>query len=219
MNERSFLCSITRCQENMSPNPVTKTEKTRQQIITAAYALFIRQGYHGTSMRHIAREAKIALGSIYNHFDTKEKLFEAVFQAYHPYQQLIPAIQQTSGDNVEILVRNLASRMVEILNNSPEFLNLVFIDFVEFQNKYTRSAVEKNLYQFANVYQRMRQVDNSKIRPIPPLILARSFFSLFFSYFITGVVIRSAPGPLAALEHNALDYFVDIYLHGILAAE
>ncbi|NPV85080.1 MAG: TetR/AcrR family transcriptional regulator [Anaerolineae bacterium] len=203
----------------MSPNPVTKTEKTRQQIITTAYALFIRQGYHGTSMRQIAREAKIALGSIYNHFDTKENLFEAIFYTYHPYQQLIPAIQQTSGDTVEVFVRNLASRMVEILNNSPEFLNLVFIDFVEFQNKYTRSILEKNLHQFIDVYQRISQVDNSRLRPIPPFILIRSFFSLFFSYFVTGVVIRSAPETLAALERNAFDYFVDIYLHGILVTE
>ena len=44
------------------PGP-TRGEQTRQAILQAAHDLFIKQGYHGTSMRQITREADIALGA------------------------------------------------------------------------------------------------------------------------------------------------------------
>ena len=37
--------------------PETKGERTRAALIEAGYHLFLRRGYHGTSMRDIARAA------------------------------------------------------------------------------------------------------------------------------------------------------------------
>ena len=50
----------------------SRGERTRAEIIQAAHDLFIQQGYHGTSMRQIAGQAGIALGGLYNHFESKE---------------------------------------------------------------------------------------------------------------------------------------------------
>jgi hypothetical protein len=38
---------------------------------------------------------------------------------------------------------------------------------------------------------------------------------LFFSYYITEMMIAGTPAALT--QTNALDYFVEIFLHGILA--
>ena len=57
-------------------NP-TKGETTRLAIEDAAVELFMEHGYHATSMRQIAEHAGLALGGIYNHFASKEELFEA----------------------------------------------------------------------------------------------------------------------------------------------
>ncbi|MCE7861481.1 MAG: TetR/AcrR family transcriptional regulator, partial [Chloroflexi bacterium CFX2] len=56
----------------------TKGEVTRLAIEDAAVELFIEQGYHATSMRQIADRAGLALGGIYNHFASKEEIFEAI---------------------------------------------------------------------------------------------------------------------------------------------
>jgi len=53
-----------------------KGERTRQNILQAAYALFLNQGFHGTSMRQIAARAGLAPGSIYNHFNSKDAIWE-----------------------------------------------------------------------------------------------------------------------------------------------
>ena len=74
-------------------------EQTRQEIIRAALPLFSQQGYHGTSMRQIAAAAGIALGGIYNHFESKEAIFRAVSFAYHPIHTILPALEANHGEN------------------------------------------------------------------------------------------------------------------------
>ena len=61
----------------MKKEKQTKGEATRLAIEDAAIELFMEQGYHATSMRQIAKRAELALGGIYNHFASKDEIFEA----------------------------------------------------------------------------------------------------------------------------------------------
>ncbi|MES0491969.1 MAG: TetR/AcrR family transcriptional regulator [Leptospirales bacterium] len=45
-----------------------------KEILEVAIALFAKNGFHATSMRHIAKGAKIVQSSIYNHFKSKEAI-------------------------------------------------------------------------------------------------------------------------------------------------
>ena len=68
----------------MSEETHTKGERTRNQIEDAAIELFMEHGYHATSMRQIAEHANMALGGIYNHFKSKDEIFEAIILDKHP---------------------------------------------------------------------------------------------------------------------------------------
>ena len=59
----------------------TKSEEKRQQILAAATALFIDEGYAGVSMDDIARHAGVSKQTVYNHFSSKENLFQAAIQS------------------------------------------------------------------------------------------------------------------------------------------
>ncbi len=201
----------------MEKTSLSKGEQTRQQIIETAAKLFLKQGYHGTSMRDIARDAQIALGSIYNHFATKEDIFEAVFLAYHPYQTIIPAVQEANGNTVEEMLRNIASSILSGLRNNPEFLNLLFIDVVEFQRTYSLKILRQGLPLFKSVYDRAFSIEPDRIRPLPPYIIMRSFFGLFFSYYFTEIILSGDPEILDQMSENAFNHFIDIYLHGVIA--
>jgi len=50
----------------------------RRRVLDAAAALFVVQGYAGTTLREIAAETGIKAGSIYHHFDSKDDIFVAV---------------------------------------------------------------------------------------------------------------------------------------------
>lgn len=53
---------------------------TREKIIYESFRLFSEKGYDGVSMREIATAVGIKGASIYNHFQGKEALFQAIFQ-------------------------------------------------------------------------------------------------------------------------------------------
>ena len=52
-----------------------KDLEKRQQILTAAKCVFLKCGYHGSSMNQIAQEAGVTKLTIYNHFQDKANLF------------------------------------------------------------------------------------------------------------------------------------------------
>ena len=58
---------------------LTKAEETRARILAAALELFRRHGFDQTTMREIAAEARVALGSAYYYFASKEALVMAFY--------------------------------------------------------------------------------------------------------------------------------------------
>jgi AcrR family transcriptional regulator len=202
------------------PSPETppalseRGEQTRFKIIRSAHRLFVQQGYHGTSMRQIASESDIALGSIYNHFPSKEDLFITVLDDYHPYHEILPSLKRSEGDSIEIFVRNAASSMLRALESRPDFLNLMLIEIVEFKNQHISQIFQAIFPQVLDKVQLFADRQGS-LRPIPVPIILRAFIGLFFSYYVTeSLLAQQMP---STMEEYAFDHFVDIYLHGILS--
>jgi AcrR family transcriptional regulator len=196
-----------------SPRPPTKAQRTRAAIIDAGCRLFLRQGYAATSMRQIADEVGLALGAAYNHFPGKEDIFIAIVEERHPFLEILPAMQAAQGDTIDVLVRDAATRMLQILEQRQDVFNLMFIELVEFKGKHIARLTKTFFPPLMTFAQRFAQA-RGPLRPIPLLIVVRSFLGLFFSYFMTETLMVSQLPPEA--REGAFDHFVDIYLHGIL---
>ena len=194
----------------------TKGEITQVNILRTAHQLFIRQGYHGTSMRQIAEEANIALGAIYNHFSGKEDLFRSVFLQNHPYHDILPALLESHGEDPETLVQNMAGKMVLALENRPDFLNLLFIELVEFNSIHTMELYQSIMPQVRDLIDHFLSAGHDRMREIPPITLVRAFIGLFFSYHLTGKILQPLSGLSDGLYKDAMPAFVDIFLYGIL---
>lgn len=198
----------------MTQETLARGESTRMEIIQAAHSLFVQQGYHGTSMRQIAQRAGIALGGLYNHFSSKEEVFHQVFIAYHPYHWVIPALLESSGTTVEEFVRGAVFRIWESMKDQPGFLNLMFIEIVEFKSAHIGELYETLMPQVMQIIQRLVQSGSDQLRPIHPLMLIRLFIGSFLGYYLT----EAAFAPVAPPEFSegALDQYIDVLLHGIL---
>jgi AcrR family transcriptional regulator len=194
---------------------VPRRETTRDHILESAHHLFIKQGYHGTSMRQIAQSASLALGGLYNHFSSKEQVFEAVFFAFHPYHEFLPMIANARGENLEQLVLDAVHRMQQAVENRPDYLNLMFIEVVEFKSVHSQKLFSQLFPQGVEILQNFVEAFPEQIRSLPSSMLVRTFLGLFFGYYLTELTL--APAAPAEFKQNALQYFVDIYLHGILA--
>ena len=217
MNERSFLFGDKMTDElTLSKSDATKGERTRSDIVLAAHDLIIQNGYHGTSMRQIAKQAGISLGGIYNHFASKEDIFREVVLAYHPYHEIMPLLANAQHESIETLLRHAAQLVDETLTARPELINLMFIEMVEFRSKHIPDLLERVFPIVTQILRRFTEAGDN-LRPIPMPMLMRTFISVLFGYFIS----KNALGENISLEfrENALDYFLDIYLHGILKSE
>ena len=192
----------------------TKGEVTRLAVEDAAISLFLEQGYHATSMRQIAKHAGLALGGIYNHFSSKDEIFEAIIIDQHPYKKILPLILAVEGDTAEEFFGNAFRIVVNELGKQPEFINLMFIELVEFKGKHgsvmLREIAPKVLPVFEKVVKNMKG-----LRVTHPAVLMRSFFGMVISYFVTEMVIANSVIS-KLLPKNSTDIYIDIFLKGIL---
>ncbi len=207
INERSFI---------MSRKNADSTQETHDLIIQAAFELFLEHGYHGTSMRQIALRAGLVVGGIYNHFKGKEEVYQAVFTAHHPFNLAFPALANAQGETVEEYLRDAARQLVASLGSEQEFLRLMFIEVVEFDNRHLAGLIEKLLPDLQRFVQGL-YTRRGSLRAFPPVVIMRSFIGLFFSYFITELMI--APYMPKELSADVFDSFIDIYLHGLLTVQ
>jgi TetR/AcrR family transcriptional regulator, mexJK operon transcriptional repressor len=100
-----------------------KDLEKRQQILTAAKKLFLKCGYHGSSMNQIAQEAGVTKLTVYNHFQDKANLFVCAIAA--TCEELISArplnLQADSDFNKEFIhACDLALNII----NLPEAIKL-----------------------------------------------------------------------------------------------
>lgn len=193
---------------------MTRGEQTRTTILKNANRLFLQQGYHGTSMRQIAQEAGVAVGSIYNHFEGKEDIFQAVIETYHPYHEILPIIMNAQGESVEDFVRSAAEGLVRALDRRPNFLNLMLIEIVEFDSKHIPVLFSRFFPEVLRLVRRFAEKQEN-LRDIPLPMVVRTFLGVFFSYYL----LEKFMGEYLPIEmrENALGHAMDIFLHGVLS--
>ena len=197
----------------MTEDSLSKGERTSRVLVDAAYNLMVTQGYAATSMRQIANKAGLSLGGIYNHFSSKEDVFVAVVGERHPFIQIVPLINSAEGATIEVFARNAAHTLIAELGHHPEFLNLLLIEIVEFKGKHVPLIFDKLFPMLVPLAQRLSSMEGN-IREIPQFVLVRAFLGMFFSFFITETLLSRTT--LMETQTDALNHFVDIFLHGIL---
>jgi AcrR family transcriptional regulator len=198
----------------MAEKRLLKGERTHHAILETAYNLFLEQGYAATSMRQIASATGLALGGIYNHFESKEAIFSELIVARHPYQQILPILLRTPADDMETFVRQAARAMVGELGKRPDFIKLMLIEMVEFNGRNMPNMLKQVLPQ---VLPLIGKFNTQNLRSIPPFVLFRAFLGLFFSFYMTELLLANTPAAL--MSDNALEHFVEIFLHGVLIAK
>jgi len=163
-------------------------DSTKTQILESAYQLFVERGFSGSSMREIAEHAGIKAASIYNHFDNKEQIFEAVFIERHPMFRILAILDSIQGETAEELLTNAVKRLDKELQSEPGLLNLFFVEIVEMNGKHVERAIKTNFPTDSNFIKQIYEMQ-SEIRDIPIPVLVRSllgtiFANIMFNWFI-----------------------------------
>jgi len=84
----------------------------RNAILQAAEEVFAERGFHSARIQDIAERARTAVGTVYNHFETKEDVLRELLEERTDGMHLALAPQDNDGDTFE---KRLTARMTRFL--------------------------------------------------------------------------------------------------------
>jgi AcrR family transcriptional regulator len=198
-----------------------KIDERRFVIEDATRELLIKQGFHATSMRDIARRAKISLGNVYNYFETKEAIFESIINGY------LIIVDQKIKDILEEIdepldptdMRKLGERLGELVDEHQDFWLLMYIDVLEFQNRHFRKMFEGLAEKFRRLFEEKfaAAIDRGDLRSgVDPAIGFTVAYMQFFNYFLVEKLFGGNLH-LGLTDDQALNYLTKIFSYGVLS--
>lgn len=201
----------------MSSNTERLTDRKRHDIVAAAIAAFAEQGFDNASMDSISTRAAVSKRTVYNHFASKDQLFEEivrrlrekannalplVFSDSLPLnEQLVEFCKRTIAFNCHpdqrILCRILISRFI----NAPELGHQMFGKGKVF---------EQNLMQWLS-----EAVQAGKLRELEPEFAARQLLGMIDNFCVWPQILLNEPTPCEVQQHKiaveAVRLFLDSY--------
>lgn len=164
---------------------LTKGENTRSLILTSAEDHFLANGYHGTSMRQIAHGARgMAVGGLYNHFQSKEEIFCELLQERTPWKEMLEIFLSIDGeDGTEMLHEAFLQLQVLFHSNLP-FTILLLVDMRELGGQNTRILAEKVYPGIIDFLTRVNERGGIR-EDISILTVLRSFAGMMIGYLMT----------------------------------
>jgi AcrR family transcriptional regulator len=196
-----------------------RSRLARIQITEAALKLFSHQGYRGTSIRDIAREAGISTGNVYHHFPDKETLFRALLDEYwaalekpdHPINRALAA--GAFPDDLEALGR-AARASVEMYR---PYVALIYVDVVEFEGEHIRKFYETMAQRFERFLAQHGELRlEKKLQPgIAPLSAIMLTSRIFLNYFAVEVLF-GVPNHFGKASEDVIGEIADILRRGLL---
>jgi len=100
-------------------------ELTRQRIVNAARAVFLKRGVSKSTLEHIATEANVTRGAVYWHFENKTDIFHAIREQV--FLPLIDSIDDTlapATDNNDNPLNQIEASLCNTINDLSSNLEM-----------------------------------------------------------------------------------------------
>lgn len=187
-----------------------KDELIRQ----AAIRVFAREGFHRARMETIAHEAGVAVGTIYNYFESKRDVLLAVFEAEFEEQISFFEGLRKSGLSIPKQIAQILQGHFSLLREKTELAQVLLQErfnpgegFKEKLSNFHRKVVERieALIQ--------EGIDQGWVRSCDPRIIAPALFAvvqsigsweMIHSGTVVGGLFQTAPTELADFIWNGL---------------
>jgi len=164
----------------MTELKVRDKSKKRAAILKGAKEVFIRLGFKDASMDLIAETAGISKKTVYNHFKSKEMLFEVIVDNILEQRQVIKTITYDPSLSLESQLHVFAESEISLINTPHKlelsrFLTLTFLNDLEFQ----RRVVSKHPPVINDLVVWLQDaINDNRIKTADIVMTARIFYSL-----------------------------------------
>jgi AcrR family transcriptional regulator len=212
-----FIARLSRDNAQMPKLQDQDVDRNRLKIEQAALRLFIRQGFHGTSVRDIAGAARVSVGNIYNYYRTKEELYLRLVRRYEARMTELQRSTLTPylGRLDPASLQRLAAAVRDIVYRHPDYWRLMYIDVTEFGNRHfahTFRDLAGNLEKLAGGYPCLRRKGHRN--GVNPWLAFTAIYLQFFTYFLVEKLFGGKQH-LGMPDHRAMDQLIRIFTQGV----
>jgi AcrR family transcriptional regulator len=196
----------------MNTREVQPKRDRREDILRASLNLFAEKGFHGTSMRDIAREADITEGLIYHYFASKRDLFRAIIEEYS-FLPLLRTLPDIAGQlDLRALLIVLARGFFDVLRQKTQLTRLLLQEvqvFPEEKEAFFADAVGESISELANILEtRMNERARTQV---DPQVASRLFFNALLAFFVEQEIL-GGKYLLPADEGIYVEHLVDMFV-------
>lgn len=198
-------------------------DERKSVIEEATKELLIKQGFHATSMRDIAKRAEVSLGNLYNYYETKEAIFESIINGYlSVIEDKLKSILEEIDEPLDPTdLRKLGELVGELVDQHQDFWLLMYIDVLEFQNQHFRKMFEGLAERFRHFFEEKfaAALQRGDLRSgIDPAVVFTVAYMQFFNYFLVEKLFGGNLH-LGLTDEQALNYLTKIFSYGVLSEQ
>ena len=167
----------------MGARRVNTAVTSRQALLAASRAVARRQGLDGLSIRAVAEEAEVSVGSVYNYFSGKAELMAATVEEI--WGQILSAPEAESPEDFISCVHGLFRRIRTGAGEYPGFFRGHAAGFLPEGRAGGRQAMEETLGQLRRILLRALEAD----RAVSPAAFDDCFTREQLAAFVLGSLL------------------------------
>ena len=198
--------------------PVGRSAQKRQAVINAALAEFKDKGFVGASMDAIAERAQVSKRTVYNHFASKELLFNEVTSSFWVRSKQAASLQFDASRTVEDQLLQIARSVWDVYQSDEliEQARIVLAELIR-QPELVEQALAQVNDQECGLLPFLQQAVGAGALQIPDIKIAETqFWGLMKSFAFWPAVFRFHDFSAQAEQvlNSNVQMFVRQYLPG-----
>lgn len=134
----------------------TKANNTLKKIIKSAKALFLENGFNGTSIRDIAKKANVQSSLIYHYFSNKVDLWKTVKESLINPETFSSINECIKQDTFDSFVKKLVESRFKIHANNPDMLKILDWQRLEKNSSLAGIKSQENFASFDQLEEKIK---------------------------------------------------------------
>jgi AcrR family transcriptional regulator len=160
-------------------NRAEQTEKRRQAILLSSLDLFVHKGYHGTTVRDIAKRSEVSVGLLFHYFPTKQAILEELLKIAQDGLDLTETLMEQSVSPIEFF-EQMTAAILQAFKDSTMAAKIFMLSNQALTSHWIPEESKASLSASTSVSETAKLIEKGQtqgsIRPGDPLSLSLAFW-------------------------------------------
>jgi len=191
------------------------TELKREDIIDAAVHEFRTNGFRATSMDRIAKTAQVSKRTVYNHFENKEALFQAITQELCDIVTHVSDYSYDPDTPIETQLRIIAEQQMDLITSNDFQSTIKMITTESFASP---ALTKENFENFQEssigvVKWIAAATEDGKLSVTDPIMAGQQFLALIEAFALWPQLHGFKPTPTKKEQKVVIDSTVLMFMN------